>query len=166
MCCWSVSMPKEVSKHFRGFSLSAIGAGVDRSYPVVMAIANFTFAIVATGTVCLLFYLRESAFAYRLTLLLSASFLFAQLFCNKWLRQKHIATQMLLLNLYLTAVAMTVMERDLWRKSILGLIFAFMSLRCLVEIRRALAGRRVAKAPSAQEAEQWLHSCLGRLLRR
>jgi hypothetical protein len=159
-------MLKEVPKRFRCFHLSAIGAGVDRSYPVVMGIANFTFAMVAIGTVCLLFYRRESVFAYRLTLLLSASFFFAQLFCNKWLREKQIAAQMLLLNLYLTTVAMTVLERDLLRKSILGLIFAFMSLRCLVEIRRTLAGARVAKAPSAQEAEEWLRSRLGRLRRR
>jgi hypothetical protein len=158
-------MLKEDPRHTRSFLLSAIGAGVDRTYLVVMAIANFTFAMVATGAVCLLFYLRESVFAYRLTLLLSASFLFAQLICNKWLRQKHIATQMLLLNLYLTAVAVTVMERDLWRKSILGLIFAFMSLRCLVEIQRKLAGRRMAEAPSAQEAEQWLRGKLDRLRR-
>jgi hypothetical protein len=131
-----------------------------------MAVVNFTFALVAIVTVCLLFSLRESVFAYRLTLLLSASFLFAQLFCNKWLRQEHIATQVLLLNLYLTAVAVTVMERDLWKKSILGWIFAFMSLRSLLEIRRTLAGTRVAKAPSAQDAEQWLRNCLGRFRRR
>jgi len=135
-------MLKSVPKHSRPFSLTTIGAS-GRFSSVIMTIADCIFAIAALGIVCAFFYLRESIFAYRLTPLISVSLLLGQLLCNKWLRQKRITTQTLLLNLYLTAVAVAALERDLWRGSILGLVFAFMSVRYLVEILRRLRQARI-----------------------
>jgi len=129
---------ESVPKHPRPFTLAMISAVADRLFLVTMAIADYSFAIVAIGIVCTFFYLRESIFAYRLTSLILVSFLLAQLFCNKWLRKKRIANQALLLNLYLTAVAVSAMQRDIWRETILGFIFVLMSLRCSVEILRRL----------------------------
>jgi hypothetical protein len=118
-------------------SLTAIERS-GRFSSVMMTIANCMFAIAAIGIVCAFFYLRGSILAYRLTVLLPVSLLLAQLLFSKWLRQKGIAIQMLLFNLYITAVIVAALERDIWRGSILGLVFAFMTIRYLVEILQKL----------------------------
>ena len=140
--CWSVKMQNADPKHFRSSSLTKIGAAVDRSFSATIAITDFGFAIVAIGIVCLFFYIRQPVSAFYVILLSESVLLAAQLFWNKRLRQKGIAIQILLLNLYVFA-AVTTLERNVWRTSILGLVFAFMSVRYLVEIQRTLRQARI-----------------------
>jgi hypothetical protein len=146
-------MLKPVPIHPRPYSLTMTGAAVDRTYLVSMKIADFAFAIVAIGMVCLFFYIRQPVFAFYAILLSESVPVAAQLLWNKRLRQNGIAIQTLLLNLYVFA-AVTTLERDVWRKSILGLVFAFMSVRYLVEIQRTLRRARQAGGPGAVGSER------------
>jgi hypothetical protein len=145
-------MQKADQGKLRHSSLTKIGAALDRSFSMTIAITDIGFAVVALGIVCSFCYLRESILAYRLAALISLSFFMVQLLCNKWLRTKHIAIQTALLNLFLTAVAVAAIERHVWRESILVLIFALMSVRYLVEIvRRLREGKILAGAPGVTD---------------
>ncbi len=132
-----------VSKYFPPLTQGRIGV-MDRFCSVMMTIVDCMITIAAIGILCVFIYLRELTFAYYSALVLSASFLIAQMLCNKWLRQKRIAILTLRLSLYLSAVAVTsIIERSVGKGSLLVLFFAIMSIRELAEIRWRLRRPRI-----------------------
>jgi hypothetical protein len=130
---------------------------LDRFYGATIAAADLIMAITAAAMICLFFYSRQPISLFREVLLFESAMLVAQLLWNKRLRLRGIAIQTFLLNLYVLAAVLMVLERHEWRKSTLDVFFAFMSIRWLAKIlyklRRAggpVINRKVARSSESQ----------------